>query len=759
MWLLLVAFSASAQTSGLALGSWQVHVPNNRAVAVAETPTSVYTATQNGLFRYLKEDNALQVLSRNDGFSDVGIKTLRYDSASASLLIAYENTNLDLLRDGTVTNLTELLRKSMPGVKTIYHLNTHNKRAYLATSFGLVVLDLVKKDVKDTYSNLGPQGEPVQVYSSTVLGDSLYIASSRGMMAAHLANPNLLDFKSWRRFGPADGLSNTNNPDSYKTLATFNNDVFLGINGVGIYRFTGSTWVPAAFNLNNPTFKAMETNGRRLVVTGPSEILEVNLQGQAARQTDPLLQNLSMAIPTANGGQWVASLDNGLVRVKGNVVEAFTPNGPAFADVFSIYAEADRYTVLAGGFDLGYLQRGSLAGFYQYQNGQWTSYSKNSGGQFPTHVMDLVDAIRNPVTGKFYIASYGGGLLEWDGLDKVILYNENNSPLLSAIPGNQDFVRITSLAVDETGSLWVVNRNQLLNAPGLFELKPDYTWVPHRLNYLPGSIASTNFDKIVLDEYGYKWLSMSANYNPAGIVVYDNEKKTHKYLGLSQGLPNAQVYSMALDQSGEMWIGTGNGVGVFSTSSDVFSTSFPNAYVPIYERRPLLEGQIIRSIAIDGGNRKWIGTDTGLWLFSETGEELVHSFTTRNSPLPSNKIIDIAINPANGEVIIGTEAGLAVFRGTGSVTGKVNENCLQVFPNPVRPGFTGSVGITGLPNNGWVKITDMAGMLVFEGKANGGTFAWNTRDYNGRRASPGVYLVFATNQDGSETCTAKIAVQ
>ncbi|RNI26212.1 type IX secretion system anionic LPS delivery protein PorZ [Rufibacter latericius] len=763
-WALVLGFLlwnlvADAQTNQLPLGGWQVHVPNHRAKAVAETPTSVYCATEDGFFRYLKEDQTLQKLSRTDGFSDVNLSTLRYDSASATLVVAYENTNLDLVTDGKVHNLTELLRKSMTGAKIIHHLSTHNKKAYVSTSFGLVVVDLVKREIKDTYSNLGTQGEAVQVYASTVWKDSLYIVSSGGVMAANLNHPNLLDFRSWRRFGSSDGLPFGVNPDALKTISSFAGEVYVGINGDGVYHFDGISWKRAPFSTQDNQFRSIETNGKRLLITGSQEVLEVTSSGQASRLTDPLFQDLRMAIPAREGGLWAASYERGLVQVTTAGSISLVPNGPAFVDVFGVYAEKGMFTVLGGGFSQSYLQRSSGAGFYQYRNGQWTSYNFASGGQFPAHARDLVMARRNPVNGKLYIASYGAGLIEWDGLEKVTLYNNTNSPLLSAIDANdRNFIRVPGLAIDAAGSVWVTNRNQFANSPGLYELKIDGTWKAHPFN---GYGLGSGLHKVVVDESGYKWVTISTNGNDAGMIVYDDLSGQYAYIGGEGqgGLPGKQVFTLAVDLQGEVWAGTNNGVAVFSSTPDIFSSSYAGAYLPIYERRPLLQGQVIRSIAVDGGNRKWIGTDTGLWLFNETGEEMIHHFTTGNSPLPSDKILDISVEPSTGEVLIGTEGGIAVFRGSATRTEKVNTNCLQVFPNPVRVGFTGSIGISGVPDNGWVKITDAAGFLVFEGKAAGGTFAWHGRDYNGRKAKPGVYLVLASSADGSQTCMTKIAVQ
>ena len=160
---------------------------------------------------------------------------------------------------------------------------------------------------------------------------------------------------------------------------------------------------------------------------------------------------------------------------------------------------------------------------------------------------------------------------------------------------------------------------------------------------------------------------------------------------------------------------------------------------------------------MDGGDRKWFGTDHGLWLFSPDADEALLHFTTANSPLPSNRIVDVAVNDKTGEVFVATDAGLVSYRGAATVT-EGAPSCAQAFPNPVRPGFNGQVGISGLANNAQVKITDVAGKLVYSTRATGGAVTWDLNDANGRRVRSGVYLVLSADANGSNGCVSKVAV-
>jgi hypothetical protein len=372
---------------------------------------------------------------------------------------------------------------------------------------------------------------------------------------------------------------------------------------------------------------------------------------------------------------------------------------------------------------------------------------------------DLVGVVRNPVNQKLYFASYGFGLLEWEGLGRFKVHNPDNSPLRTTLAGNNGYTRVPGLAVDAAGQVWVTNRHQQAEAPGLHVLKTDGSWQSFRF---PGFADGGNLEKILLDQNGFKWMTVSRKPDESarGLVVFDDRTGQYRHLSNNPGsgnLPGADIYALALDRNGPVWVGTDKGVAVFYEPALVFeSSSFPGV-TPIIAGRPLLQNQAVKAIAVDGGNRKWVGTDTGLWLFSAEGDQVIFHFTSANSPLPSDNILDIAINHGTGEVFVVTSAGLVSYRGTATVT-EGPPDCAQVFPNPVRPGYAGQVGITGLPQDAIVKITDISGALVFQTKAAGGMVAWDLKDLKGRRVRSGVYLAFSASPDGRQSCLTKIAV-
>jgi len=254
------------------------------------------------------------------------------------------------------------------------------------------------------------------------------------------------------------------------------------------------------------------------------------------------------------------------------------------------------------------------------------------------------------------------------------------------------------------------------------------------------------------------WLIID-NAVGGGIVVFNPENGQSRYLNstsTSGGLPSSSVNALVLDKDGLVWVGTNSGVSVFTNPFNVFSGEV-DAVEPIFENRLLLSDEIINDIEVDGGNRKWIATNSGVWLFNDDADRQIRFFNTQNSPLPSNEILDITIHDKTGEVFFATSSGIVSCR-AGSTQSDGSHTNVEIFPNPVREDYLGTVGISGLATDVNVKITDVSGKLIWQTQANGGTATWRVRDYNGNRAATGVYLVFSSTPDGEETFVGKIAV-
>ncbi len=740
--LLFGALQAYASMAQVPVGAWQLHVPYRQGKAVTIAGDKVYTVVEQGLFYYDKEFNSSKAITKADGLREQQISAIAYDNPSQTLVIAYGNTYIDLLQGNTFHSISDIYRKNLPGPKHINQIYTSNQIAYLSTTFGVVVLDITKKEIRDTYSNLGPNGEQVNILASTIHNGNLYLATGNGVIVGKLNGPNLQDFRNWQ---PAsDGL-----PETITSIATFKDAVYAGTNS-GLYKYNGATW--QATTINQPVL-ALQASTAYLTITTPTQVQLLN--GSITSLSDELIQAPKDAV-TDGDMVWVADARAGLVQksISNGTAQVFTPSGPYAGDAFKLKAEAGKLFAFGGNYTENYNPTNNTNGFSIFENSAWKSYNSFLDADYPDNANDIVDGVYDAVTGNLYLASLKNGLIVWDG-DNYTTYNSNNSPLQSSLI-NPENTPVTSIARDPEGKIWMVNPSRRAVVPSVFSLSPDGEMRGYSLQNVADG---TTIEQILVDDYGYKWLTGSKEYN-VGVIVFDDAQQRVKRLNTGQGsgnLPGGVVYSLAKDHNGDIWVGTDKGVAVFYSPFAVFDTQPYDAHLPIIDRRPLLEGQIVRSIAIDGANRKWVGTDNGLWLFGPDGDELVQHFTTQNSPLPSNKVYSVAVEHKTGNVFVATDAGIASYRAGVTITEDTPE-CAIVFPNPVRKSFTGLVAISNLPNNAEVSITDISGTLIYKTKAAGGTATWNVRDYNGNRAKAGVYLVLSSDAEGKQTCISKIAV-
>jgi len=765
--LTLGAYPADAQSS-VGYGDWQLYLPINRAQAITDAGDRGYAATADAFFYYDKKLNTTRLLTRRDGLSDVGVSTVAYDSVSQQTLIAYNDANIDVLRpDGSVRNVTDVLRKQISGAKTINSIYFSGKSAYLSCSFGLLLFDMNKLEMRESYGNIGPNGASVRVYATTVANGQLFAATSVGIMHGLLTD-NLLDYNRWT----IDQLGGKGAGDFYKTVATYNGQVYAGVKQSVLFVYKGGSagWgdIPDTYT---DDFRRLRPVGKELLIASSTGVATVNSAGRYTVLSTTQTPGAQDVARVKGGALFVADNLKGLSisRDNGQNYERFVTNAPANTLGFRLLADRATNTVdvFTGGFKSSYEQSDFFQGFYEYREGNWTNYNKDNFpdvSQYP-NLKDLTSGVRTP-DGTLYVGSYGNGVLEWKGPGEFKVYNPTNSLLLATqqnVNGNINYTRVTDMTTDADGNVWVVNRHEIAGKSGVLVFSPtSSTW-----RSLPYFLGSENLDRIALDDYNGVWASRARKSGP-GLVAYDEATQTVRtFTQADGGLPADEIYDVVKDRKGAIWVATSSslngGVAVFSDPSQAFLAGSTIGFQPPIVRRgetsgfPAMKGETVLCIAVDGGNRKWFGTERGLWLFNEDADEALLNFTTDNSPLPSNRIIDIAVNDKTGEVFVLTDAGLASYRGSATIT-EGKPSCANVFPNPVRTNFTGQVGISGLANDAVVKITDITGALVYQTRANGGTVTWNLADYNGRKVQSGVYLVLSSDADGNQGCISKIAV-
>jgi len=721
---------ATAQ-SEIALGTWRVHLSYNSINAVAMGDDRVYGASDNSVIVLEKSDRSVSSYTKLNGLSGAGITAIAVDPQTKTLLIAYSDSNLDLVAGSAVINFARLKNSSIiTGSKKINSIAVTAGIAYLATDYGVVVFDVMRNEVKETWRDLDVGGGTLKIYQSTFLGDSIFLATDRGIMAGNM-HDNLLDFSNWKRFNT--GIFNT----TIRSIVTFQNKIYTAIGSSGIYHRANGSWIQESF-LSGKTITALNASGTDLLAIENGNLWKINATNAVLQVADPTIMQPVAALEDTSGKLWVGDAKNGLVSNTTGAFSNYLPNGPLNITSQNLVYHQQSIYDLPGGYSTSFTATGNTNGFDVFSDGLWENRSSS--------MRDITDAAF--VNGTTYLSSFGYGV-EMRSEQGIQVFDNTNSPLINT---NSPAKAVNITALEATGDgLWVANYGAVTP---LHLLKKDNTW---RSFSFP--IASARYiTDLATDSNGFAWLVLNPTQG-GGLFVFDKTSTKTIYLTDqpgSGGLPSIAVRSIATDRDGYVWIGTDAGVAYVADTYYVFSNT-QDVIKPIFENRYLLRSEKITAIAVDGGNRKWMGTERGVWLFNPTGEKLIYNFTADNSPLLSNIIRDIAINDQTGEVFFATDKGIVSFR-SDATTSSDSFQPVKIFPNPVTSFFTGLVGINGLATDAVVKITDISGKLIWQTQANGGTATWNVRDYNGNRAQTGIYLVFAATQDGSESIVGKIAV-
>jgi ligand-binding sensor domain-containing protein len=459
----------------------------------------------------------------------------------------------------------------------------------------------------------------------------------------------------------------------------------------------------------------------------------------------------------ATGNQfWIADEAAGLLEGDGSRFEGYKPNSPAGVVLGQMVAYNGTLYAAAGSVNDSWNYQFNPSGVMRFREGYWESYNLY-GYRALDSLLDFITVAIDPRDESIWAGSYGGGLLHVAPNNQLQIYKRNGT--LQEAVGDPGSFRVSGLAFDADNNLWVSNfgSNRQLHVR-----KSDGTW---RAFAVPFTLSFNAVSQILIDDAAQKWIvSPLGNgllvFNDNNSIDNTSDDKWRIYrFGQGQGnLPSNDVRCVAKDKSGFIWVGTSDGVAVIQCPQDAFATGC-EAVLPIIKAGNfasfLFKGKFVNSIAVDGADRKWIASDDGVWLVSRDGDQVLEHFTEMNSPLPSNDVRSVAIDGQTGEVYIATSKGLVSYR-AGATEAAETKDKILVFPNPVPPGYNGSIGIRGLPENSVVKIIEPAGRLVYQTRSLGGQAIWNGRDYKGGQASSGVYLVMAVSDDKSEKVVAKI---
>jgi TSS9, PorZ, N-terminal beta-propeller domain/Two component regulator propeller len=725
--------------SDIPVGSWRTHNSFNSLVAISHSNTNIFAASSNALFEYNPANNEITQITSLSGLNDADITAIGYNFNVEKLIITYKNGNIDIIQNNQIVNMPDLLRADFIGSKEVHHIYNYQEKSYLSANFGLMIVNINTLQVEDTYFELGPSGEEIAIFASAITSDSLYLATELGIMRGSLKD-NLKDFNQWQYFNMANGL-----PESAaKVILPTPNGLLTAIDNFGVYEYNGISWQNKK-TMANSIFMHGSQSGDVSVLTTPDTVYQYS-SGSVTTIATGIGEQPQEAI-LFDSNIWVADARNGLVNADDNL--SVYPNGPFSNDLVTLYNYEDKIVAMPPAYDNTFKPLRNNAGFFLFTDGTWENF--NSTGYPYTNVIpefyDITGAAYSLLDGSLFLSSFGYGILKWDGQSTEIL-DENNSSLININPPERN---VLISAIDATGRELAVINYAAFQSLHLKDIENN-SWLP----FSPSSPA-TNADQIVDLGNGTYWLKIPYAFG-GGIMVFDAINLRELYLTDTNGpsgLPHNNVFDLALDKEGKMWVATEKGVVYYHQAANILDNGNIDPVLPVFEGQILFKNEKITALDVDGGNRIWMGATSGLWLFANDGQEVVSHFSADESPLPANEILDIAINQSTGEVFVATTNGLVSYRGTATSAGKLNE--VKIFPNPVIAAQHDIVTIEGVPEDADLWITDAAGRLIYKTRANGNTAVWQGLSGN-PSISSGVYFVFITNEDGSERQIGKLAI-
>lgn len=703
---------ANLDGQNIPIGSWRGHFSYNDVQEIIVGNGKIIGASGHGLFYINPPTSEFATLSKIDGFADVDITSLGYDEKTKTLVTAYSSGLIDLFSNGKVSTIRDLNRSLLADSKEVIDIIAHEGRVYAGCNFGVLEISIESKRIVNNFRFIGPKGAEVRVTEMIVHDNKLFAISKHGIQYGRLGD-NLPDFNNWT-------FSRLENA-AFSQLTVWEGKLYALVNNQSLARFNGGSWEMINSNFSHNIHGLIATEDGLYALADRALFKFEGNKWQFKKGFAPGTINVACYF----NGFWYGHSKRGIETPDKKYI---LPNGPISDNMTKIrFLNNQLYGFYGMPPDL-YKGQSDSMGYAVFDNSSW-AYSEIN------HFYNISDGAY--YNGRVYLSSVGYGIYDARQQTTLKEIGDNLDKIGAVIPQLAVHDRLFAISWRHETPLFIIDGHNGL------------TGIPRAKvgSYYPRKITVSNGGSVwmVIDEAG-----------GGGVVAYDPSSEKTRFLSSPDGLPTKFVNEMAINLKDEAWATTHEGARIFADATSIPQND-SKAYSPIYENQELFANEDIKAIAFDGGDRPWIGTTDGLWIFDRNLSKIEARFDTENSPLPSHEIKDMAYNPNTGEMFILTDVGLVSYRSGSSGGGDAHAN-VNIFPNPVRPGYSGLVGISGLVNSAHVKVVDTNGKLVRSLRANGGAASWDLNDYNGQRAPTGVYIVFSSSPDGTDTFVGKIAI-
>ena len=693
------------------IGTWRAHFSNESIQQVVKGD-QIYVAAANQIIQ-IDANRQTTYLNTTTGLHATGIHKIAWHPIENQLVIAYKNSRLDIIKGDQVTLIDDIQSSNLYSDKTINDLIVYNNNAYLSCNFGIVVIDLLKKEIKSTiFPNNNRQN--VKVFQTIVYQNKLFALTENGIWSTTLVQNN-----SWI-------VENTMGVSGIKNMFVFKNQLYFN-NQQKIYAYQSNI---ASYQIFTGTIEAIAVDEERILAGIAYQNKGTLIQFNNNQTNTVLVDSAVLIHPVGllkDGNTiWVADFGKGLYE-KNDQSKWFALGGPLSSaygsNAFSIHQLLMSYGT-------------NKIGISSLNEKGWSNLT-----QIQNLKINYVEAVSiDPIDQSW-----------WMGMGDQLIHYDPNKKIVEAILPNTSMGAIKSIQQKTDGQIVLLKEGFGIVA------KEAGKWNSYPMQT---GFSSANLKKILVAKNDLSWI---IGPKQQGILLFQKQNNQAIWRQLNTGkgsgnLPSMEVTAIAEDKDGSIWVGTDNGIAIFQCNT---INEACDAYLPIVQSNGfngyLFQRETIHSISIDGANRKWIGTNNGAWLISKDGAEVLQHFTTENSPLPDNSVLSIGIEPTDGDVFFFTKNEIISYKGN-STEPSTTQSAIKIFPNPVAPNYNGPIVIKNLVNNALVKITDINGQLMMQTRALGGQAVWNGMDQYQRKVASGIYLIFARDDMGNEKAVGKILI-
>ncbi len=755
-------------------GGWRIFSPNEHVIGVEHDQDVIYAAFELGVLVYDVNYKEKSLWTIANGLSDSKITAFGKHEQSGSIVIGYENGNIDLIKNEKIHNIPGLKLANNSGVKQIFSFSSNGRFIHANTGLGIVLIDPSRYEIKDTYY---PSISNERILSSELLHDTLFALTPNRLLKCAISNPAISNAAYWSEV--INVPVSTTTDWKYGQMIQWKNELVISkINASyafdTLFRRTASHYQVWQENGGYIELNNMKTSGNKIAYYGADFIhIYDDWNNLIFQQNQYPFGSVNItAFDFHKDKIIIGDLLYGLIirEYNGELIR-IQFEGPKRSDAFRL-DWLDGTLVLAPGNNSGIAPNYTGIGAGIFKDEKW-KYVWNDPYWQNRPVWDNGAISINPKNKKEFavgtLSMLPVSILSMDG-HVIDTFSRHNSTLEVYANNNMGWYFINDLSYDSKGNLWIINGN----VTSVLKVKDkDGNWGSINLGY---NSSNKLGHRIYVDYFDNVWVIMKGNgvigYKPGdNVTATSDDKKAHLNSAslLGEMWPSSNVTAVTMDFDNKLWIGTDQGFCILHNANTIFDKA-PGSYTVQrpkvkateegnYEEFKYVLGSIsITDIAVDGGNRKWLGTSSaGVILMTPDGQEILEHFTIENSPLLSNTILDIEIDHKTGEVYFVTDKGMISYRGSATHEDPTYSD-VKIFPNPVTPDFNGYITIQGIMYDSDIKITDVAGNVVYKTTSSGGTATWNGLDFDGNRVATGVYLFWTASNTKKGKFVGKVAV-